>query len=138
MVAHNHIIQMGLYAVFNGEIYNHDTLRKNLISLGYVFDDNCDGSIIPAMYIEYGIDFVRKLDGMFSIAIIDEVNYEQAKLFILSDPIGIKSIYYSYVPNLNTLIFSSEIPPLLEFNICKNNIRPEAINEYFCGKAIWW
>src|SRR5689334_3998903 len=61
-----------IYAVYNGEIYNHDELKKFLLTKGYTFQDNCDGSVIIPLYELYGEDFVKYLNGMFAIAIIDE------------------------------------------------------------------
>src|SRR5437588_2608310 len=43
----------GIHAVYNGEIYNHAELRLDLVQRGYQFADSCDGSILPAMYLEY-------------------------------------------------------------------------------------
>jgi asparagine synthase (glutamine-hydrolysing) len=63
--------QEKIYAVLNGEIYNHPQLRADLVVRGYSFKGHCDGEIIPALYVEYGDDFVSLLDGMFSIAILD-------------------------------------------------------------------
>src|SRR3954471_13476892 len=58
-------------AVFNGEIYNYLALRRDLRSRGYQFAAECHGSVIPAMYHEFGLSFVDRLDGMFAIAIVD-------------------------------------------------------------------
>src|SRR5947209_1884895 len=57
--------------VFNGEIYNHRELKECLTKRGYQFPNRCDGAILPALYAEYGSDFVRYLDGMFAIALVD-------------------------------------------------------------------
>lgn len=57
--------------VFNGEIYNHRELRARLSGLGFHFDDLCDGSILPALYVTYGDRFAEHLDGMYSVAVMD-------------------------------------------------------------------
>lgn len=102
--------------VFNGEIYNHEALRKELVQKGYVFNDHCDGSILPAMYFEYGKDFVRYLDGMFAIAVIDTRN-DLHTLLLATDPIGIKSLYYYWDEAKGAFYFSSELPSLLGLKI---------------------
>lgn len=124
-----------IFVVFNGEIYNHVELRKKLEKIGYTFEDNCDGSILIPLYIEYGIDFIKQIDGMFSIAIIDK--RDKLKLIIASDPAGIKSLYYYWDQSSLSLRFSSELRALLAFPNTPKIIRPESIDEYFTGKAIW-
>lgn len=125
----------GIFVVFNGEIYNHNELRKQLIGLNYTFVDTCDGSILPAMYNEYGVDFVKYLDGMFAIAVIDIRN--GIKLILATDPLGIKSIYYHWDYKNKTLCFSSEINALLSFPGVSNRIRINGIDDYMFGRVVW-
>jgi asparagine synthase (glutamine-hydrolysing) len=99
--------------VFNGEIYNHEELRKELVALGHQFTDRCDGSIIPALYVEYGLDFVERIEGMFAIAIVDLRG--EPKLVLLTDHVGMKSVYYHWQPAHRRLYFASELPALLSF-----------------------
>jgi len=99
-----------IVVVFNGEIYNHKSLRKELISKNYCFSsDHSDGEVIPNLYLEYGVDFVNKLNGMFAIALYD---LKKEKLFLLRDRLGKKPLYYTYLNN--ELYFASEIKALLE------------------------
>lgn len=79
--------------VFNGEIYNHKALRAELRRLGYDFLDNCDGSILPALYLEYGEKFTDHLDGMYAVAILDL--RASPKLVLANDHVGMKSVYHS-------------------------------------------
>ena len=122
--------------VFNGEIYNHDTLRKDLIQKGYVFEDHCDGSILPAMYYEYGKDFVRYLDGMFAIAVIDTRNNLHS-LLLATDPTGIKSLYYYWDEAKQVFYFSSELPSLLGFEDIPKNLWIRGVDSYLTTKAIF-
>ncbi len=124
-----------IYAVLNGEIYNHRELAAELTKKGYTFADECDGTILPALYREHGENFVRYLDGMFAIGLID-CRGEKPELILASDPAGIKSIYYQYDSVHRTLKFASEIPALLGFGDIKSELRPEAIDEYFTSRAI--
>lgn len=123
-----------IQAVYNGEIYNHKQLKNLLIGKGYSFQDNCDGSVIIPLYEIYGDDFVTHLDGMFSIAILDERS--KTKLLLASDPSAIKSLYYYWDRSSDTLYFSSELLPLFEFPI-KKQFRTEAIDEYLVGRSVW-
>jgi asparagine synthase (glutamine-hydrolysing) len=97
--------------VFNGEIYNHAELRRELQGDGYAFPDRCDGSIIPALYVKYGPDFVRRLEGMYAIAIVDL--REEPILTLYSDHAGMKSLYYHWDRSRGHIYFASEIPALL-------------------------
>ncbi len=122
------------YAVFNGEIYNHHELKKQLIKKGYTFQDDCDGSVIIPLYELYGEDFVKYLDGMFAIAILDDRS--EQKLILASDACSIKSVYYFFDQATDTLFFSSELPSLLSFPIA-HDLRLEALDEYLTGRSIW-
>src|SRR3989344_7947061 len=62
----------GVWLVFNGEIYNFQSLRKDLIQKGHFFSSKTDTETIIHAYEEYGDRFLEKLDGMFSFAIYDK------------------------------------------------------------------
>ncbi|MFE6775092.1 asparagine synthase (glutamine-hydrolyzing) [Streptomyces sp. NPDC057702] len=99
--------------VFNGEIYNHDALRHTLTTRGHRFSDRCDGSILPALYAEYGTEFAEHLDGMYALAVIDL--REEPKLVLATDEVGMKPLYYYWDAAQGHLYFSSELPALLSF-----------------------
>ena len=103
----------GITVAFNGEIYNHDSLRSHLRGLGYTFPDRCDGGILPALYHAYGESFVELLDGMYAIAVLDQ--RARPKLLLATDDMGMKPLYYRWDPAARSLYFSSEIPALLGF-----------------------
>ncbi len=123
-----------IHAVYNGEIYNHKELKAELSNKGYHINDHCDGSVIIPMYEVYGDNFVKHLDGMFAIAIIDE--REDRKLLLAVDTSAVKSLYYYEDKITNTLFFASELNSLLALPIPKT-IRKTAINEYLVGRTIW-
>jgi asparagine synthase (glutamine-hydrolysing) len=102
-----------ILVVFNGEIYNHRELRTRLIKRGYRFADSCDGSVLPALYLEYGTSLCAHLDGMYAIAIMDL--RDTPFLMLVTDGSGMKSLYYSWDPSRGRLYFSSELPALLSF-----------------------
>ncbi len=95
--------------VFNGEIYNHQDIRQDLLNKGYKYNSQTDTETILNGYMEYGREILDKLFGMWSFAIFDEVKQE---LFAARDRIGIKPFYYYYKEGL--FIFGSEIKSILE------------------------
>ena len=102
--------------VFNGEIYNHRSLRENLITRGHRYRTQSDTETIVHLYEEYGNDCVQHLRGMFAFAIWDA---KQKSLFIARDRLGIKPLYYRLTPN--NFIFGSEIKALQAYP----GVRPE-------------
>ncbi|MDH6630501.1 asparagine synthase (glutamine-hydrolyzing) [Streptomyces sp. LBL] len=103
----------GVLAVLNGEIYNHRELRRRLAARGHVFPDACDGSVLPALYAEYGPAFAEQLDGMYAIAIVDLRTTPQLVLAV--DEMGMKPLHYHEGPG-GAVRFASEIPALLAFD----------------------
>jgi asparagine synthase (glutamine-hydrolysing) len=105
----------------NGEIYNFVELRNFLQNKGHRFYSHSDSEIIIHAYEEFGLDFVKKFNGMFAFVLYDTIK----KIFILGrDPIGEKPLYYCY--DGKQLIFASEIKAILEAGI-KREIDYEAL-----------
>lgn len=94
--------------VFNGEIYNYKSLRKELLEKGVVFKTKSDTEVILNMYLEYGKDSFKRLDGMFAFSIYDK---RENKVIICRDYFGEKPLYYTH--NQNGLIWSSELKSIL-------------------------
>lgn len=97
-----------VWIVFNGEIYNHISLREQLIAKGHQFKTGTDTETIVHLYEEYGSDCVKYLRGMFGFAIWDE---KKKKLFCARDRFGIKPFFYHL--NKEQFIFGSEIKCVL-------------------------
>jgi len=95
--------------ISNGEIYNYCILKEQL-SKKFFFKSSCDTEVILNSYLEWGENFIYKIDGMFSICIID---LENKLLIIARDHIGIKPLYYSF--NNNSIYFSSEAKSFIQF-----------------------
>jgi asparagine synthase (glutamine-hydrolysing) len=122
-----------VYAVFNGEIYNHLELKYYLTKKGYTFTSNADGEIIIPLYLEYGLDFVKHLDGMFCVSLYDN---NIKKLILITDHLAIKSIYYSKTQH--AFYFSSDIKGIHAFNIPGSKEYSELnIDNYLVGRCIW-
>ena len=95
--------------VFNGELYNYQTLRKVLKQKGHVFRNSSDSEVLLHGYEEYQKELLGKLRGMFGFAIWDD---RKKSLFAARDYFGIKPFYYAVVDH--TLVFASEIKCILE------------------------
>ena len=94
--------------VFNGEIYNFQSLREDLLQKGHVFKTRTDSETILHGYEEYGKEILQKLRGMFAFVIWDSVKKE---LFGARDIFGIKPFYY--YKNGDQFFFGSEIKSFL-------------------------
>jgi asparagine synthase (glutamine-hydrolysing) len=94
--------------IFNGEIYNHRQLRAELQRKGHIFATQTDTEVIVHLYEEVGDDVVRHLDGMFAFAVLDA-----GRLLLARDPLGIKPLYFAYLPERRTFLFASEIKAIL-------------------------
>ncbi|RUA07295.1 MAG: N-acetylglutaminylglutamine amidotransferase [Gammaproteobacteria bacterium] len=81
---------LGLTLVFNGTIYNYQSLRRDLIKQGYVFFSTSDTEVILKAYHYWGQDCVKHLDGMFAFSI-----WDGEQLFVARDRMGIKPLYFN-------------------------------------------
>ena len=115
-----------LAIVFNGEIYNFQELRKKLEQDGFQFRTETDTEVLLALYRKFGIDCLKKLNGMFAFAIWD---LEEKKLFLGRDRIGKKPLYY-YHAGGDQLAFASELKSLLELPELNFAVEPTAISDF--------
>ncbi len=97
--------------IYNGEIYNFKSIRDELISKGYSFKSKSDTEVILNGYIEFKEKIVNKLEGMFSLCILNKRNRE---VFLARDRMGIKPLYY--YNDGKSFTFSSEIRPLKKYS----------------------
>ncbi len=112
--------------VYNGEIYNAEPLKAELISKGYKFETTSDTEIILFAYIEYGTEAVKMLNGIFAFAIWDDCI---KKLFLFRDRCGIKPLFYSL--KRNTIVFASEIKALFKHPKISPEIDNNSLREIF-------
>lgn len=115
--------------VFNGEIYNFHSLRRELA--GYPFRSNCDTEVILAAYQKWGISCVEHFRGMFAIALAD---HSDQKLYLIRDRIGKKPLYYWAEPG--NLVFASELKPILACEDFHGRIRPDVLSRYLYQQYI--
>ena len=96
--------------VFNGEIYNYIELKDQLQRLGYEFKTRTDTEVILAAYDQWGVECIKKFNGMWAFAVFDET---KSIIFCSRDRFGIKPFYYTVIDG--KFVFGSEIKQLLEF-----------------------
>lgn len=119
------------HIIFNGEIYNFQQLRKNLISQGETFHSQTDTEVILKLYQKLGVDCVHHLRGMFAFAIWDDV---EKTCFLARDPLGIKPLYY--YQSGHTLIFASELRAILACGLSKSNISLPGLYGYLTTGSV--
>ncbi len=111
---------------FNGEIYNFKEIKKELIEKRINFKSNSDTEVIIEAYKYWGLNFLKKLRGMFAFALWDLV---KKKLILTRDPFGIKPLYYS---NKNGVFyFASQVKSLLTIDDISSNKSEAGILSYY-------
>jgi asparagine synthase (glutamine-hydrolysing) len=111
---------------YNGELYNTSELRTQLENKGHFFTTNSDTEVLLISYIEWGIDCVSRLNGIFAFGIWDG---RKQQMFLARDRFGVKPLFYSIIDG--SLIFGSELKALLAHPFIKPQIDVEGLNEIF-------
>lgn len=114
-----------VWLVYNGEIYNHQELRRGLLARGHQYRTHSDTEAIVHLYEEYGSECVQHLHGMFAFALWDT---RKRKLFAARDRLGIKPLYY--FQDDDKFIFGSEIKALLAHPGVKASLNEDTLSEY--------
>jgi len=117
--------------ILNGEIYNYQELKSELVKEGHLFKTKSDTEVLVHLYEEKGKDFVKYLNGMFAIALFDR---RKNLLFLVRDRMGIKPLHYSITDN--TIVFASEIKSILEYPEIRKKISPISLYNYFTFEFI--
>jgi len=123
--------QLGLALVFNGTIYNHPELRKQLEAKGHQFFSTGDTEVILKAYAEWGKNCVKRFLGMFAIAIWD---LKRKTLFVARDRMGIKPLYYQF--NEQGFRFASSMQALLATPGIDTELDPAALHNLFTLHAV--
>lgn len=112
--------------VYNGEIYNTDEIRRELISAGYTFDTHCDTEVILKAYDKWKEESCKKLNGIFAYAVWDD---ESRELFLCRDRIGVKPLYFTQKDGI--FAFASRIKSLLLIPEVSADVDENGLNEIF-------
>jgi asparagine synthase (glutamine-hydrolysing) len=113
-------------AIQNGELYNHDDLRRGLQRDGHVFASRCDTEILPHLYERDGARFPEVLRGKFGIAVWDE---RRRRAVLARDRMGVKPLYWARVGDV--VVFASELKSVLASGFVEPELDLEAIDLYF-------
>ncbi len=120
-----------VWIVFNGEIYNHVALRKELLSRGHRFRTHSDTEAIVHAYEEWGPDCARRLRGMFAFAIWDD---RLQRLTLVRDRLGIKPLYFAQLAG--DLVFGSEVKSLLAVPAVDGSVDDDALSAYLALRYV--
>ena len=114
------------FITFNGEIYNFQSIKKELEKEGYAFRTSSDTEVIIYAYSCWGKACLNKFNGMFAFAIWDD---QEKELFLARDRFGKKPLYYYFTP-YKGIAFASELTALLEDKEIEPRLSYEALNCY--------
>jgi asparagine synthase (glutamine-hydrolysing) len=114
-----------IWAVQNGELYNHGDVRARLQVRGHTFLTRCDTEVIPHLYEDAGPQFPAELRGMFGLALWDG---RERRAVLARDRLGIKPLYYAETGDL--LVFASELKSLLASGLVGTELDYEAIDAF--------
>lgn len=112
--------------VYNGELYNTEEIRKELLQRGYSFQSYSDTEVLLTAYIEWGENCVMHLNGIFAFAVWDQ---HREQLFMARDRLGVKPLFYR--EENGSLIFGSEIKAILAHPKVKSEVDREGFQEIF-------
>jgi asparagine synthase (glutamine-hydrolysing) len=115
-----------LVMVYNGEIYNTEDLRRELLSLGHEFRSHSDTEVVLHCYAEWGEDCVGRLNGIFAFAIWEAAT---GRLFLARDRFGVKPLFFAR--RGDSFIFGSEIKAILAHSGVKPQINAQSLAEIF-------
>ncbi len=114
------------HLAFAGELYNTDTLRKELEGFDFSFDTDADEEVLLYGFLHFGTEFFKKLDGVYSFALLEE---EERRLNLVRDGFGCKPLFYTYLND--TLIFATELKAILAHPYVKPSLSKKGLNEIF-------
>ena len=119
--------EAGDVMVLNGEIYNYQALKKELICKGHGFNSQSDSEVLLKSFVEWGIACLDKIKGMYALALWSA---RDEKLHLVRDPMGIKPLYYWQDPSGKAVVFASELRAFLGLKSFKASINRNSLNQY--------
>jgi asparagine synthase (glutamine-hydrolysing) len=114
-----------IWAIQNGELYNHEHLRRQLADAGHTFHTSCDTEVLPHLYERFGVEFPAQLFGMWGAVVWDAA---RRRCVITRDRLGIKPLYYAVRDDL--VVFASELKSLLASGLVAPELDLDAIDSY--------
>ena len=117
--------------VYNGELYNTDELRNDLISKNYEFNTKSDTEVILKGYVHYKEKFLDKMEGIFAFSIY---NKKTKELFLARDRFGIKPLYYC--KKGDDIVFASMLRAILKSEIVKPYLSKKSLGEILALRSI--
>jgi len=120
--------------IVNGEIYNFESIKKDLQGRGHAFVTNSDCEVVCHGYAEWGEGIIERLDGMFALAIWDA---NERRLILARDRMGKKPLYYAFVgPGRGTLLFGSELKALVAHPLMDRTVDPSGLASYLTYECL--
>ena len=113
-----------IVVTYNGEVYNHHELRRELEGRGHVFRTRCDTEVLVHGYEEWGVDMLRRLNGQFAFAIYDR---ERQVVFVARDRFGVRPLFYAQ--RNDDFFFASEIKAILATGEVDASLDPRSMDE---------
>ena len=110
--------------VCNGEIFNYQELKDDLLAKGHVFKSKTDTEVVIHLYEEYGKEFPKKLNGQFAAAVYDD---KKNQLILVRDYVGISPLFYSTFDG--RMIFASEVKAILEYPNITRKLNMKAVDQ---------
>lgn len=114
---------------FNGEIYNFQSLRQELVQLGHQFHTKSDSEVLIEAWARWGVASIARLVGMFAFAVWDK---EDQQLYLVRDRMGEKPLYFAAINNSfqNGLVFASELKGLIQYPFIEKKLSITSLNHY--------
>ena len=116
----------GLALVYNGELYNFQSLKLELEAQGMTFRSRCDTEVLLRAWQHWGEACLSRLRGMFAFAVWD---IHAERLYLVRDHIGIKPLYYGFTSG-GDLVFASELKGLLAHPDVERRVEPQSLEDY--------
>jgi asparagine synthase (glutamine-hydrolysing) len=116
----------GLALIYNGELYNFQSLKAELEDLGVVFASHSDTEVLLRAWQQWGEDCLSRLVGMFAFAIWD---MRAQRITLVRDQVGIKPLYYG-IADTGDLVFASELKGVLAHPDVQRTLDPQALEDY--------